>query len=182
MRQSHPRDDRQCQEFSSCAGLTLYCQRNTSPHTGKSPQIRQNHYPGQYPQHLRVQAPSSNHIIPHTNDNRQIACSMRPQAPMPKVPTDILTIKPISVPLVTTTIEPRGKPTTMAAESSKRKRHCKRQATQLHKVCYSNQPNHTHKNSGTSGNSSSPSCTPFFEHMFTYTRQLGMPPPTCRPG
>ncbi len=33
---------------------------------------------------------------------------------------------------------------------------------------YSNQPNHAHKNLGTSGNSSSPSHTPFFEHTFTY--------------
>ncbi len=32
----------------------------------------------------------------------------------------------------------------------------------------SNQPNHTHKNLSTSGNSSSPSCTPFFKHAFTY--------------
>jgi hypothetical protein len=33
---------------------------------------------------------------------------------------------------------------------------------------YSNQPNHTHKNSSTSGNSSSLSCTPLFEHTLTH--------------
>jgi hypothetical protein len=32
---------------------------------------------------------------------------------------------------------------------------------------YSNQPNHTHKNSGTSGISSSPSCPPLFKHTLT---------------
>ncbi len=31
-----------------------------------------------------------------------------------------------------------------------------------------NQPNNTHKNLGTSGNSSSPSCTPLFEHMLMH--------------
>jgi hypothetical protein len=33
---------------------------------------------------------------------------------------------------------------------------------------YSTQPNHMHKNLSTSGNSSSPSCTPLFEHMLTH--------------
>jgi hypothetical protein len=55
----------------------------------------------------RVQAPPSNHLA-HTNDNRQIMCSMHPQAPIPRVPTDIPTVKPTSVPLVATTIEPRS--------------------------------------------------------------------------
>jgi hypothetical protein len=31
-----------------------------------------------------------------------------------------------------------------------------------------NQPNHTHRNLGTSGNSSSTSCTPLFEHALTH--------------
>jgi hypothetical protein len=47
----------------------------------------------------RVQAPPSNHI-PHTNDNRQITHSMQPQASIPRVPTDIPKVKPISVPLI----------------------------------------------------------------------------------
>ena len=34
--------------------------------------------------------------------------------------------------------------------------------------CYSTQPNHTQKNLSTSGNSSSPSCTPLFKHMLTH--------------
>jgi hypothetical protein len=78
----------------------------------------------------RVQAPSSSHI-PHTNDNRQITHSMHPQAPISKVPTDISKAKPISVPLIATTIEPSNKPTTLAAELSRCKRHCTRHATQL---------------------------------------------------
>ncbi len=34
--------------------------------------------------------------------------------------------------------------------------------------CSANQPNHTHKNSGKSGNSSSLSYTPLFDHMLTH--------------
>jgi hypothetical protein len=34
----------------------------------------------------------------------------------------------------------------------------------------SNPPNHTHKNLSTSGNISSPSCTPLFEHTLTYAK------------
>jgi hypothetical protein len=79
---------------------------------------------------LRVQAPPSNHT-PHTNDNRQITRFMHPQAPIPRVTTDISTVEPISMPLVTTTIEPRSKPTTLAAKSSNRECHCKWRATQL---------------------------------------------------
>jgi hypothetical protein len=76
----------------------------------------------------RVQAPPSNHI-PHTNDNRQITHSMHLQAPILRVPNDILTFKSISAPLAATTIKPRGKPTTLAAELSKYECHLKRQAT-----------------------------------------------------
>jgi hypothetical protein len=76
------------------------------------------------------QAPPSVHI-PHTNDNRQITCSMHPQAPIPRVPTDTPRVKPISAPLIATAIKPSSKPTTLAAESSKRKHHHKRQATGL---------------------------------------------------
>jgi hypothetical protein len=71
---------------------------------------------------LWVKAPPSDHI-PHTNENRQITHSMHLQAPILRVPTDIPTVKPISVPLVTTTIKPRSKPTTFAAESSKCEHH-----------------------------------------------------------
>jgi hypothetical protein len=72
----------------------------------------------------RVQAPPSNHIS-HTNDNRQIMCSMHPQAPILRVPAYIPTVKPISMPLIATTIKPSSKPTTLAAKLSKRERHCK---------------------------------------------------------
>ncbi len=77
-----------------------------------------------------VQAPPSVHI-PHTNDNRQITGSMHPQAPILRVPIAIPRDKPISVPLVATTTKPSSKPTTLAANSSKRKRHHKWQGTQL---------------------------------------------------
>ncbi len=63
----------------------------------------------------RVQAPP-NVPIPHTNDNRQITRSMHLQAPIPRVPTDTLTVNPISMPLVATTVKPSNKPTTLAAE------------------------------------------------------------------
>jgi hypothetical protein len=79
----------------------------------------------------RVQAPPSV-PRPHTNDNRQVMRSMHPQAPILRVPTDIPRGKPIGAPLVVTTIEPSSKPTTLATQSSKPERHCKRQATQLH--------------------------------------------------
>jgi hypothetical protein len=59
----------------------------------------------------RVQALASI-PIPHTDDNRQITCSMQPQAPMPRVSTDIPTVKPISMPRVATITKSSSKPTT----------------------------------------------------------------------
>jgi hypothetical protein len=44
-----------------------------------------------------------------------------------------------------------------------------------------NQPNHTHKNSGTSGNNSSTSCTPS-ANMRSRMQHSGVPPPTHQPG
>jgi hypothetical protein len=86
----------------------------------------------------RVQAPPS---IPKPliNDNRQIMRFMQPQLPIPRVPTDKPTGKPISVPLIATTNKSTGKsahmtsikPTTLPANLSNRKHHCKQQATQL---------------------------------------------------
>jgi hypothetical protein len=70
----------------------------------------------------RVQAPASI-PIPHTNDNRQITWSMQLQAPIPRVPTDIPTVKPISTPCIATITESSSKPTTLVAELSKCKRH-----------------------------------------------------------
>jgi hypothetical protein len=67
---------------------------------------------------LRVHAPASI-PIPHTNDNRQITHSMQPQAPIPRVPTDIATVKPISASCIATITESSSKPTTVVAESSK---------------------------------------------------------------
>ncbi len=69
---------------------------------------------------------------------------MQPQAPIQRVPTDIPAVKPISVPLVTTTIKLISKPTTLAAKSSKCKRHYKRQATQLRNAITQTSPT-THK-------------------------------------
>jgi hypothetical protein len=57
----------------------------------------------------RAHAPT-NMPVPHTNDNRQITHSMQPQAPIPRMPTDIPTVKPIRAPLVATTTEPSRNP------------------------------------------------------------------------
>jgi hypothetical protein len=78
----------------------------------------------------RVQAPPSI-PIPHTDYNKQITCSMHLQEPILRVSTDIPRGKPIGAPLVTNTIKPSSKPTTLAAKSSKRERHHRRQATRL---------------------------------------------------
>ena len=81
---------------------------------------------------LRVQAPASI-LIPHTNDNRQITGSMQPQAPIPRVPTDIPRVKPISAPCIATIPKVSSKPTILAAELSK----CKRcGACQCGSKCY----------------------------------------------
>ncbi len=55
--------------------------------------------------------------------------SMQLQAPIPRVPTDIPTVKPISTPQDATITESSSKPTTLAAESSKGKHHHKQQAS-----------------------------------------------------
>jgi hypothetical protein len=65
---------------------------------------------------LRVQTPAST-PIPHTDDNRQIMCSMQTQAPIPRVPRDIPTAKPISTPRDATITGSSNKPSTLAAES-----------------------------------------------------------------
>ncbi len=67
----------------------------------------------------RVQAPASI-PIPHTDDNRQITCSMQLQAPIPRVATDIPIVKPISAPCIATITKSSSKPTTLAAELSYR--------------------------------------------------------------
>ncbi len=66
----------------------------------------------------RVQTPAST-LIPHTNDNRQITCSMQMQAPILRVPRDIPTVKPVSVPRIATITGSSNKPSTLAAELSK---------------------------------------------------------------
>ncbi len=78
----------------------------------------------------RANAPASM-PIPPTDDNRRITQSMHLQAPIPRVPTIIPTVKSISAPRVATTTKSSRKPTTLIAESSKRKRQCKQQASQL---------------------------------------------------
>jgi hypothetical protein len=128
----------------------------------------------------RVQAPPSNHI-PHTDDNRQITRSMHPQAPIPRVLTNITTVKPISAPLVATTIEPRSKPTTLAAEASKRKRYCKRQATKLRNTVTPTSPTTCIRTQAQVATAAAQVAPP---SLNTHSRmqQLGVPPPTCQPG
>ncbi len=79
----------------------------------------------------RVQTPAST-PIPHTNDNRQITCSMQMQAPIPRVPRDIPTVKPISAPNDATITGSSNKPSTLAAELSKRKCQRKQCTSRLH--------------------------------------------------
>ncbi len=126
MHQSHLRNDRQSQELSSRAGLMAYRWHSTGSCTGKSPQIWQNHYPGPYPQHATssegagtteqtytpYQWHQTNHVLhalAGTNSEGGHWYSYSQ-----------------------TTIEPRSKPTTLAAKLSKHERHHKRPATQLH--------------------------------------------------
>jgi hypothetical protein len=72
------------------------------------------------------------HSHTHTDDNIQIKRSMQPQAPTPRVTTDIPKVKPISALHVTTSTESSSKPTTLCAEwSSKRECQHKRQASRL---------------------------------------------------
>ncbi len=81
----------------------------------------------------RVNEPASM-PIPHTDDNRQITQSMQPQAPIPRVPTVIPRVKPISAPRDATITKPSHKLTTSVAESSKCKRQRKQRASQLCKA------------------------------------------------
>jgi hypothetical protein len=129
---------------------------------------------------LRVQAPPSDHI-PHTNDNRWPTCSMHPQAPFPMVPTDIPTVTPISVPLVATAIEPRSKPTTLAAKSSKRKRHCKRQATWMRNTITPTSKT-THIRTWAQVVTAAAQVAPPFLNTHSRTQQPGVPPPIHQPG
>ncbi len=78
----------------------------------------------------RVQTPAST-PIPHTDDNRQITHSMQMQAPILRVPRDISRVKPISAPHVPTITGSSNKPSTLAAESSKRERQRKQRASRL---------------------------------------------------
>jgi hypothetical protein len=81
----------------------------------------------------RVNAPASM-PIPHTNDNRQITQSMQPQAPIPRVPTVIPTVKPISASHVAIITESSRKPATLVAESPKCKRQWTQQVSRLRKA------------------------------------------------
>ncbi len=129
---------------------------------------------------LRVQTPASNHIS-HTNDNRQIMRSMHPQAPVPWVPTDIPTVNLISVCLIATTIKPRSKPSTLAAESSKCERHCKQRATLLRNAITPTSPT-THIRTQAQVAAAASWVAPSFLNTRSRIQQLGMPPPTPQPG
>jgi hypothetical protein len=94
-----------------------------------------------------VQAPPSI-PKPHTNDNRQITCSMQPQPLISMVPINNSTGKPISAPLVATTIKPTGKLahaagiklTTLPAGLSKCKCYCKQRSAQMHNAATPTSP------------------------------------------
>jgi hypothetical protein len=106
---------------------------------------------------------------------------MHLQAPMPRVSTDIPTVKPISVPLITTTIEPRSKHTILAAESSKCKHHCKQQATQLCNAVTLTSPT-TCIRTWAQVTTAAAQVAPPSSNTCSRTRQLGVPPPTHQPG
>ncbi len=119
--------------------------------------------------------------IPHTNDNRQIMQSMQPQAPIPKVPTDIPTVKPISTPHNATITEPSHKLTTSVVESSKREPHHKQQASQLHKAVPPTSPTiciRTRAQVSTAAAQVAPPSS----NTRSCMQHSGVPPPTCQPG
>jgi hypothetical protein len=135
LRQSHPRNDGQSQKLSSHAGPTNTTQAHLQANPNKFEETTTPDNNCNMQQVLRVQAPPSI-PKPHTNDNRQITHSMQPQSPIPRVSTNNPAGKPISAPFIATTIESTGKPvnatgskpTTLPANLSKRKCHCKQQA------------------------------------------------------
>jgi hypothetical protein len=75
--------------------------------------------------------------------------SIQLQSPIWRVPTNNPRCKPISVPLLATTIEPTGKqahatgikPTTLPPDLSKHKCHCRHQAARLHNAMTPTTPN-----------------------------------------
>jgi hypothetical protein len=150
LRQSHPRNDRQSQKLSSRAGPTNIVDA-TQAHLQAHPKqfeetttLDDNRNTQQVP---RVQAPLSV-PRPHINYNRQITCSMQPQSPVLRVPTDKPPGKLISMPLVATAIKPTSKPahvlgikpTTLPADLSKHERHGKQPAARLCKAATPTSP------------------------------------------
>jgi hypothetical protein len=178
MRQSHPSNDGQSQELSSRTGLTTQACVQTNPHQFEETITPD--YICNTQQVPRVQAPASIHT-PHTKDNRQIMRSMQPQAPIPRVPTDIPTVKPISTPCIATIIKSSSKPTTLAAELSKRKHQHKRQASWLHNAVTPPIPTTRIRTQAQVATAAAWVAPP---SLNTHSRmqQSGVPPPTCRPG
>ena len=124
----------------------------------------------------RVIAPASM-PIPHTDDNRQITQSMQPQAPIPRVLTDIPTGKPISTPRNATITESSRKPTTLVVESSKCKRQCKRQASQMRQAILPTSPTTRIRTQAQVATAAAQVAPPSLNTR-SCTQRLGMPTPT----
>jgi hypothetical protein len=147
----------------------------TNPHRFKET-ITPDHFCNMQ-QVLRVNAPASV-PIPPTNDNRQITQSTQPQAPIPRVPTVIPTVKPISAPRVATTTKSRCKPTTLIAELSKCKCQCKQRASQLRNAVPPTNPTtliRTQAQVATAAAQAAPPSANTRSRM----QHSGMPPSTC---
>jgi hypothetical protein len=115
--------------------------------------------------------------------------SMQPQSSVLMMPTNKPTGKPISMPLVATTIKSTGKPahvpgikpTTLPADSTKGERLCNRQATQLRNASTPTSPTPRIKTRAQVATAAA-QVAPHSLNTRSRTQQLGMPPPTRRPG
>jgi hypothetical protein len=128
----------------------------------------------------RVNAPASM-PIPPTNDNRQITQSMQSQAPIPRMPSVIPTVKPISAPCVVTTTKSNRKPTTFIAESSKRECQCKQRASRLHNAVPPTSPT-TRIGAWAQVATVATQAVPPSANTRSRMRHSGVPPPTRQTG
>ena len=128
----------------------------------------------------RVQTPAST-PIPHTDDNRQITRSMQMQAPIPRVPIDIPTVKPISAPHIATITGSSNKPSTLAAESSKHERQHKQHTSRLPNSVTIISPTTRIRTQAQVATAAARVAPPSLNTR-SCMRHSGVPPPTRRPG
>ncbi len=114
---------------------------------------------------------------------------MQPQAPVPRVPTNKPTGKPISAALIATPNEPTGKPaytpgikpTTLPANLSKHECLCKWQATRLCNAATPTSPTPGIRTRAQVATAAAQVAPPSLNTR-SWTQHSGTPPPTCWPG